>query len=223
MPPASPLIDAALRRHVCPALKAAGFTVSGARRAWRWLPDSTWVVTIRAVGGYFSSVTGWPPSSASVWLGVHYPFIPGAASLKHDRVGRPLPAEYQCHMRSHLTRTLSQRERLVGLHSTGEQERTDLWWFDPDGRNSDQVAFAMAVGLKGVTAGWFQRCSDLALTLEDVAQERDCFNKFVLATYLARQIGSSGRYTHYRTLAEETGRLIEKTPDPVHWFPLYSR
>lgn len=63
---------------------------------------SVWVVNIRAVGHRFSSVTGWPPGSVGVWLGVFYSFIPTVGALKVDAEGRPLPAEFMCHMRSHL-------------------------------------------------------------------------------------------------------------------------
>ena len=65
----SATVNRALRAHVAPVLREAGFARIDARNGWRWVDKTVWVVNIRAVGKYFSDVTGWPPGSVRVWRG----------------------------------------------------------------------------------------------------------------------------------------------------------
>src|SRR5580698_5536526 len=106
----SALLNKPLRAQLFPILRNAGFEHMDARNAWSWRDDFIWVLNIRAVGAYFSSVTGWPPGSVGVWLGVFFAFGPRPNGLKTDEKGRLRPPERFCHMRSHLVRGIDQNE-----------------------------------------------------------------------------------------------------------------
>jgi hypothetical protein len=72
----SAVVNTSLRTHVVPVLREAGFEKVDARNVWAWRDHAVWVFNIRAVGPRFSEVTGWPPSSLTVWLGVLFTFAP---------------------------------------------------------------------------------------------------------------------------------------------------
>ena len=133
----SPDIDKILRAHLSPILRESGFSKVSARKSWGWHGHCVWVLNIRAVGSYFSDVTGWPPMSVCVWTGIYYDFIPfeGHTPPKVDEKGRLIPNEVDCHMRSHLSRTLDQSVYTKRLSNPAEREREDIWWLEPDGSN----------------------------------------------------------------------------------------
>ena len=62
-----------------------------------------------------------------------------------------MPAEYECHMRSHLECGLGQTQRVRSLRNLLERERKDIWWVEPDGSNSEDVASDIAEAVEG---GW---------------------------------------------------------------------
>ena len=72
----SPEINKVIRQHISPVLKHHGFTLLQTRHNWGWHGPCTWVLDVRAVGNNFAAVTGWPPMSVGVWLGVFYDFVP---------------------------------------------------------------------------------------------------------------------------------------------------
>lgn len=205
----SATINKCLRRTVSPALRAAGFDQVDARKAWRWLDDCIWVFEIRAVGSYFSDVTGWPSSSVCVWLGVYYRFMPASRPRKVDRTGLPLPSEFECHRRSHLDRALVRANR-ASLFNPAEQVRTDVWWVERDGANAEEVATEIAAQMRAVALPWYEEQADLPKTLANIEAERDSPVKFELAAAIASRIGRADLAQHYGKLAETATRIAEK-------------
>jgi hypothetical protein len=94
----SPDIDKLLRKYLSPILRENGFAKVTARKAWGWQDHCVSVFQIRAVGSYFSDVTGWPPMSVCAWTGVYYDFIPfeGHTPPRRDEKGRLVPDEAYC-------------------------------------------------------------------------------------------------------------------------------
>jgi hypothetical protein len=213
-------INKVLRRTLSPLLRQSGFDKVDPRNGWAFKADCIWVFSIRAVGSYFAGVTGWPASSFCAWLGVYYTFIPEAAPIKTDQSGRLLPAEYRCHMRSHLSRGIPQAMETSRLSNPPERRRTDIWWLDPAGSNAEEVASDLSTVFVSEALPWFCRCTDLAATLSTVEAERDCFNKFVLASYLAHKLFLPATESKYRALAEKEAARIELPVPPFGWFPL---
>jgi hypothetical protein len=210
----SAIVNRALRAHVAPFLREAGFAKTDARNGWRWLDKTVWVFNIRAVGNYFSEVTGWPPGSVGVWLGVFYSFMPTDRPIKVDDEGRPLPAEHLCQIRSHLECTLDQSQRLGRLPNPAERDRKDIWWIEPHGSNAASVATDIASALKGQAFPWFEAHSNLAAALSEVEGSHDCFVKFDTAALLARELGDRAKVLEYAERASAEGRRIGRRLDP---------
>lgn len=203
----SALLNRSLRARVTPELREAGFEKVDARNGWRWCDNIVLVFKIRAVGNHFSVCTGWPPGSIGVWLGAFYPFAP-SSPVKRDDKGRLLPAEYQCHMRSHLDCGLDQTVRVRSLQNRGERQRRDIWWVEPDGSNAEGVASDVAASLSKDGLAWFDRVSDLRATLSMVERERDCLWKYERAAAISEKIGDQERFQRYRALKEAESKRI---------------
>lgn len=212
----SALLNKPLRALVAPILRDAGFQHIDARNGWSWRDDLIWVFNARAVGGYFSDVTGWPPGSVCVWLGVFFTFAPRPSGMKTDDQGRLRPAEHICHMRTHLTTGIDQANRF-GLPNRADRERTDIWWVQPDGENCDQVAGDIAKSLRDDGLPWYARVSDLKNSLRLVEDEHDCFVKFAKLALLARRVGDDERWRKYDALAEAEARRIGHSLDRGTW------
>lgn len=209
----SAIVNRALRAQVAPVLRAAGFAKVDARNGWRWFHKTVWVFNIRAVGNYFSEVTGWPPGSVGVWLGMFYSFMPTDLPVKVDNEGRPLPSEYLCQMRSHLECTLDQSQRLERLPNPAERHRKDIGWIEPDGSDATSAAADIASALVGQGVSWFEAHSNLAAALSEVEGSHDCFVKFDTAALLARELGDGAKVLKYAERACAEGRRIGRCLD----------
>ena len=213
----SALLNKPLRQRVAPLLREAGFQRVDARNAWWWRDDFICVFNIRSVGSYFSGVTGWPPGSVCVWLGVFFTSAPQPSGMKRDEQGRLCPQEHWCHMRSQLARGLDQSARIRTLNNPAERQRTDVWWVDPDGSNADEVArdIAATVVMQGLP--WFMEASNPLTALAMVDAMHDSFTKFTKAALLAKRIGDLALWRTYDERAESEARRIGQTLDRETW------
>ena len=204
-------IDKVLRKYLSPILRENGFSKVSARKSWGWHGHCVWVLNIRAVGSYFSDVTGWPPMSVCVWTGIYYDFIPfgGRTPPKADDKGRLIPEEVTCHMRSHLSCTLDQSVYTKRLSNPAEQERKDIWWFEPDGSNMVEAVENIAFCFVDEGKPWFEKYTDLEATFAEIERERDCYNKYYRAKYFAAQLGFDEKYMVYAQLTDEEKARIE--------------
>lgn len=175
-----------------------------------WLDRAICVFHVRAVGSYFSQVTGWPPGSLGVWIAVFYTFMPAVGALRRDDEGRLLPLEVQGHMRSHLDCGLDQELKVRDLPNPKDRERRDIFWVDRDGGNAPQVAGGIAASLCARGLPWFSRMSNAEQALADTESARDCFVKFDKAAFLARELGDRDRWEKYARLAEAEAQRIQR-------------
>jgi hypothetical protein len=139
-------------------------------------------------------------------MGVYYPFIPRVRPGKSDDKGRILPAEYECHMRSHLERRMPFPEAVSRLNNPAERKRKDIWWLELDGSNADEVAIDIATGVVEKAVPWFREFSDLSHALSVVEAGRDCSNKFSLAYHLASKLERTDLAVKYKALADAGAR-----------------
>jgi hypothetical protein len=153
----SPEINKVLRRELSPTLRSNGFHSVTARKAWAWYEKAIWVFEIRAVGSHFSSVTGWPPMSVGVWLGVFHLDQTCASEIKKDAKGRLIPAEFLCHLRSELTCTIDQSRLTRHLSNPAERKRDDIWWIEPDGSNTEEVVANIRQQLLEQGLSWYRQ------------------------------------------------------------------
>ena len=169
------------------------------RNNWSWGEDVIWVLNIRAVGSYFSSVTGWPPMSVGVWLGTYYTFFPTQLNIKQDHKNRLLPREHYCQLRSELFCTIDQLNHKAQLNQP-EKARKDIWWIEPDGSNVEEVVQNIKTVYLDDGIQWFSQMSDLHQAFQKIEQERDCWNKYHRATYFAKRLGDRPKFEHYYSL-----------------------
>lgn len=214
----SAMVNKSLRAYVSPLLREAGFQKVDPRNGWLWKADTIWIFQIRAVGNYFSQVTGWPPGSVCVWLGLYFTFAPKHPRMKFDKEERPLPEECMGHMRSHLERGIDQIALMKGILSENESNRKDVWWVDADGCNADEVAKDIAHSLSEEGLPWFNKVSDLEFSLAKVEETRDCFSKYTKAALLARRLSHGDKWRHYDLLAEKEAIRIGLSTDRSTWY-----
>ena len=195
----SPDINKLLRRYLSPILREHGFSKVSARKSWGWKGKCVLVLEIRAVGNYFSQVTGWPPMSVGVWTGVYYDFIPfdEHAPPKIDEHGRLVPSLTHCHRDLELTCSLDQGRFTDRLFNPAERSRTDIWWFEPDGSNMVEAVENIALCFVDQGISWFQRYTDLESALADIELEPDGYSKYYKASYLARELGFEAKHKLY--------------------------
>ena len=207
----SPEINKVLRRYVRPVLIENGFDITETRKAWGWHPPCIWGVNIRAAGNYFSEVTGWPPMSVGVTVGVYYEFIPfqGNRHPKIDAKGRLRPDVVECHRTSAILCSIDQSSYKSTLAPPAERARTDLWWITEDGTNLADVAenIAFCVLEQGVL--WLKAHSDIEKVLTIVEAETDCCAKYGMASYLAGYLGNLQKRDHYKKLASDEQSRID--------------
>lgn len=132
-------INKILRRVVVPTLREIGFTKFKGRVAWRYLDDAIWVFQTKAVGNYFSQVTGFPPSSLTARLGIFFLDFPGSHPIKTADDGLPVPDESRCHVRYGLDNMADQIAVRNPEMLEQERLRKDVWWLDRDGSNAEAV------------------------------------------------------------------------------------
>ena len=208
----SPDINKLLTKYLTPILRENGFSKVSTRKSWGWNDKCVSVLQVRAVGSYFSSVTGWPPMSVGVWTGVYYDFIPfnGHKPPNRDDKGRLIPDESYCHMQSHLSCSLDQSRFTHNLSNPAERARTDIWWFERDGSNMVEAVENIALCFIDQGIAWFRRYSDLELAFADVELERDCYVKYHRASYLAKELGFESKHKMYAALRDAEKDRIEK-------------
>jgi hypothetical protein len=104
--------------------------------------------------------------------------MPQSPSIKRDKKGQLLPAEYECQMRSNLECGRDQTRLVQSLRNPAERRRKDLWWVASDGTDAEQVAKDIATSLSATGFQWFSRVSNLEAALTMVEAGHDCFTKF---------------------------------------------
>ncbi len=223
----SPGINKVIRRIISPVLRENGFSKVNTRNNWGWHDHCIWVLDIRAVGKYFSDVSGWPPMSISIHLGIYYDFIPEVFSeqitIKQDDKGGLIPKEYECHSRATLLCTLNQSHYTKVLGNPADRKREDIWWVEPDGSNIEEVVnnikdsflsgkvkwfepYIEDASLSGIE--WFNRLSDVDYVLRIIEPQRDCYAKFYNATFFAKHLGYKDKFEEYKgELTEEAKRI----------------
>ncbi len=73
-------INKIIRKILAPALLNNGFIMVKGKKYWKVLDHSVEAVEIRAVGSYFSEVTGWPPMSCIMHCGIYFTIQAGKTS-----------------------------------------------------------------------------------------------------------------------------------------------
>lgn len=199
----STLVAKELKQVLFPALKEHGFTKFKGRTAFQYLDRVVIGFTTNAVGSYFSQVTGYTPMSFDATIWTHYDDIPAMEDVPRDKDGALLPKAMH---RSYVLPVQMRTQARVGVKSDAEKEREDIWWVAPDGSNLSDLVEDLVGVYRDQGVRWRNTYSNLALALEEVDHERDCFDKFEFMFCLAQSIRHEQFITKYKTA------YIEKMP-----------
>jgi len=138
-------VNRVLRLALNPALRANGFTKFKGRCAWRYMEDCIWVLQLRAVGNYFSMVTGFPPMSLCGELCIFFPDFPSPDPMRRDSKpprdtdGLYIPKPPSCQIRLPLLVQQDQAADCASIRSPAERDRDNVWFVRPDGSNVEAV------------------------------------------------------------------------------------
>lgn len=206
----SPEVNKVIREILSPVLKANGFSKVNTRNNWAWIDHSIWVLNITSVGKYFSDVTGWPPMSIHVDLGMYYNFIPmNNDRIKTDEGGRLFPKSHQCHLQGELHSTLDQMKYMSSLSNPAEQKRKDLWWIEPDGSNIEEVIKNVKQSFLTDGIDWFRKNTDVEHAFLEIEKEHDCLAKYYKAKFFAAHLNLDSKFKEYDQLfRQEQKRLV---------------
>jgi hypothetical protein len=158
----SKVVNRAIRGHVWPLVKEAGFNSTTSRTAWRHSADKVDVVNFQSFNRYNADVLGVTTFSFAVNLGCYLLYVPPQRPPKKITDGQPYPAEYECHFRGSVRPTVFQARTNEGI-----------WAIDQNGDNLAWCLNDVAKQLPHVLA-WFDRLNDrnevFRILLEDEEQ-----------------------------------------------------
>ena len=205
----SPEINKTIRRILSPSLREAGFNKVNSRQNWAWIDHCIWVLEIRAVGKYFSDVTGWPPMSINVDLGIYYDFIPSRHSeIKIGTQGELLPKPFQCHLENQLNCHIDQASYKNHLANPAEKERKDIWWVEPDGSNIEEVITDIKNSFSRDGLEWFRTYTNLKAAFNEIENQHNSLQKFYKAKYFAEYLKDSEKINIYTQLFDMEQKRI---------------
>ena len=204
----SPEVNKVIRKVISPVLRENGFSKVNTRNNWGYSGDSVKVFKIRSVGNYFSDVTGWPPMSVGVEIGIYYKFIPDDYPPKTDNKGNYLPQEYHCHLRSNLEIQHDQSKYAKVLDHDLERQRKDIWWIEPNGGNIEQAVNDIKAAFLKDGAPWLKKYSDCKKAYDFIISEHDCYSKYLNAKYFAKYLGLEDDYKKYSKLLSNEAKRI---------------
>lgn len=203
-------INKVIRKILTPTLKENGFTKVNTRHNWAFIDHCIWVLDIAAVGKYFSDVTGWPPMSIHVELGIYYDFLPPENSdIKTGSKGELLPKVHQCQLRNDLFCNIDQANYTSHLNNSAEADRKDIWWIETDGSNIEEVISDIKHSFLNSGLDWFCKYTDLETAFNEIEKEHDSYNKFYKAKYFAKHLKDYAKFNEYSQLFEQEQKGID--------------
>jgi hypothetical protein len=223
----SKVVDAALRRHVWPALKTVGFERRKGRTAWRDRGSAVQIVNIQSFNSYLASVLGSTTFSFSVNLGVFLESIAALSSMAQFVDDRARPRVEAGHARKALTKGVDQslpallrdfNEPPAPLEYGAWIDRPDLWYVLPTGTNVDAVTIDACDRLIGDGLGWLDRMSESRELLGALLERPDQFgDRGVMLENYGGALGSPSRWRSIGALGVALGErhLVQQAIDAM--------
>ena len=147
------VVSREIRREVWPLLRSSGFTRFTSRTAWRESGDRIDVVNFQSFNSYLAESVGCTTFSFALNLGCCLAYIP--LSFSGGKKRRQFPAEYECHFRYHLSKSIKQPEL----------PRLNIWLIKERGAYlAESIADAKAV-LQRDGIPWFERFAQREIVL----------------------------------------------------------
>jgi hypothetical protein len=131
-------VDQAVREHIRPLLRSAGFHSFTGRRAWRSNDDTIDHVVVGSLGSYIADGVGCTTFSFGIEAAVFYACAEEIATTR--------PKEYHCTFRFILGKSL--RQPFFHPYGKAGPDRPDIWYVLPDGSNLDDCIADAAKALQ---------------------------------------------------------------------------
>lgn len=148
----------ALRRHVYPALKLAGFDDWTSRKAWRHRAGRIDHIEFRSFNRYDADTFNCTPASVSVWVGISLPNFPYIDEAKTGPKGER-PIECQMRLRGELGPSQYFPQVASRLGAKGMPSNAYRIWVIETIQDADDAAHDISkqfedVGLPWLRKGW---------------------------------------------------------------------
>lgn len=217
------VVDAALREHLWPPLKARGFTRRAGRTGWRDADGAVHCLKVQSYNAYLAERMGATTYSFGINVGVFFPAIASRSAMGAFVRDALRPKESQCHLRRFLTKGIEQPSLTDhGSPSDGGRskwampwaDRLDVWLVNPDGSNVDDVARDAAEQVLADGLSWLDHASEPREAIRILTEEREpsATRGIVLGIY-GGALGSPRRLHSIGALAAAIGDqpLLERT------------
>jgi len=189
----SKCVSKEIRRAIWPLLRESGFWRFTSRSAWRHSESRIEVLNFQSFNSYNAGVIGCTTYSFSVNLGIFLREVPPSYEPVRIKTAdeKPLPEEYECHLRGHLHRNFAQ----------AECERRDIWYIDPNGRYLEKAIHDVRMAIVRDAFGWFESLRDSGEVLRVLTDEPEDMDhlwgfgrnpspmRSYLTGYMARSLG----------------------------------
>lgn len=201
----SRVVTREIRRHVWTRLKPLGFDQFTARTAWRHSDSRIDVVNFQSFNSYLAGAVGCTTYSFALNLGCYISAIPWEYARPLKQKGALLlPEEFQCHLRLHLDKSISQPEL----------PRANIWLIGESGEYlPDAVSDASGAILeRGLP--WFRQMGDYDFLLQQLTTDktpiwstgtRSSPKRSYLVGYLALAQGRPALAVQHLRLALDSG------------------
>jgi len=163
-------VNKEIRVGIRPVLKELGFSEFTLRTAWRYSSEKIDVLNFQSFSTYLAEKVGCTTFSFCVRLGCSFKAIPQSFMVK-QRDGQLRPAEYQCHFRLPLQKSINQPTL----------RRADVWYVEPLGGNLGEVIADTKRAIIEVGIPWFDRfqnSNEVLRTLLEESEGKDGFSGF---------------------------------------------
>jgi uncharacterized protein DUF4304 len=158
----SQIVNELIRRICWPLLRKQGFTDFSGRTARRMTADRIEVINFQSFNSYLANAIGCTSFSFSVNLGVFLTRIPHRPADEAEKTTVSFrPAEFDCHLRRRLLKTLS----------IDSYERGDTWSISADGANAERLVLDATDKIKAEALPWFERYRNSETLLETLHTE----------------------------------------------------
>ena len=148
----SKVVNKRIRAEIWPLMKQHGFSKFTSRSAWRLSNGRIDVLNFQSFNSYNASRIDVTTYSFAINLGSFFVDAPREHRMEGLGWGDglKLPAEYHCHFRGSLRKTIAQE---------GEGGRS-IWYIDPKGRYLEPVIADARAVIERNAFTWFERLAD---------------------------------------------------------------
>jgi hypothetical protein len=146
----SKIVSREIKLKIWPVLREAGFSKFSSRNAWRYSDWKIDVLNFQSFHPYLAAGVGCTTYSFAVNLGCHFNEVPYTYHGLKKLDGQALPHEYQCQVRSHLTKTFNQ----------SELNRDHIWYIAPNGHYLNESLEDVRSLIHSAVLPWYERFAD---------------------------------------------------------------